>query len=305
MFFTCAAAVLACSAPAPTTSAADATAASPGRTRVPEAREEPSPSAVAVAAAAAASLGDLETMRSRGLIRILVALTPTTYLISDGQQQGAVFDAGKAFESFANTTLGAGAPPIRVLFVPLPPEQLLTALTSGRGDIAAGRLAKTFEWEDVVAFSDPIATDVREVLVTGPGVSPIVSLEDVGGRSIHVRRGSDHFRSLTRLNGQLAKINKPTCTIVEADPALTDEDLLQMVNAGRVPITVVDHYLVDAWRPGLGKVSVNPDVAVSQDGVYAWAVRKESPKLLALVNAFVRTHDFRDLDARAAARHRR
>jgi membrane-bound lytic murein transglycosylase MltF len=146
---------------------------------------------------------------------------------------------------------------------------------------------------------------VREVLATGPGVPPIVSLEDVAGRSIHVRRSSDHFASLTRLNGQLAKINKPGAKIVAMDPALSDEDLLKMVNDGRIPITLVDQYLVATWRPVFDKIAVNTDVSVSQDGVYAWVVRKDSPKLLALINDFIKSHDFTGLDARAVEKYGR
>ncbi|MGH9384092.1 MAG: hypothetical protein ACRD2N_07400 [Vicinamibacterales bacterium] len=86
------------------------------------------------------------------------------------------------------------------------------------------------------------------------------------------------------------------------DPALTDEDLLQMVNDGRVPLTVVDHYLAAVWRPTLDKIAINPDVSVSQDGVYAWAVRKDSPKLLTLVSDFIRSHQLQGLEARSVAR---
>ncbi len=255
-----------------------------------------------MALASTPATGDVDAMTSRGTIRVLVARGQTNYSIDDGQQYGAAFEAGKAFESFVRVASDTGATRVKVVFIPMPPEELLAALTSGRGDMIAGRFAHTFEREELVAFSEPIVKDVREVLLTGPGVQPIVSLEDVAGRSIHVRRGSDHFSSLTRLNGQLAKINKPVCKIVAMDPSLTDEDLLRMVNDGRVPVTLADQYLVAAWRRSLDNIAVNPDVSVSQDGIYAWAVRKDSPKLLGLVNEFLRSHDLQGLDARAVAR---
>ena len=252
----------------------------------------------------AKATGDFDAVSSRGVIRVLVSPGQTDYFVRQGRHSGAAVDAGKAFESFVRVAGGKGAERLKIVFIPLSPEQRLTALTQGRGDVIAGRFAKTYEREELVAFSDPIQAGVREVLVTGPSVSPIVSLEDVAGRSIHVRRGSNQFVSLTRLNGQLAKINKPVCKIVEMDPALTDEDLLRMVNDRQVPVTLVDHYMAEAWRPVLDRIAVNPDVAVSQDGAFAWAVRKDSPKLLALVNEFIRTRDLQGLDARAAARWR-
>ena len=299
---TCAIALGACSAPAPTASGAGGTRTGHPRTAVTEAPSEPAPTAREIALATTPATGDVDSMMSRGTIRLLVARGQTNYSIDDGQQYGAAFDAGKAFESFVRVVSDTDAARLKVVFIPMPPEELVDALTRGRGDIIAGRFAHTFEREELVAFSEPIVKDVREALVTGPGVQPIVSLEDVAGRSIHVRRGSDHFSSLTRLNGQLAKINKPVCKIVAMDPSLTDEDVLQMVNDGRVPVTLVDQYLVAAWRPRLDKMAVNPDVSVSQDGIYAWAVRKDSPKLLGLVNEFLRSHDLQGLDARAVER---
>ncbi len=302
-FFSCAAALAACAPSTPEKPRAVPASTDLARKVVPEAQSEPPLSSADIAVVSSPAIGDLDAMVARGTFRMLVASNPTDYAADGGQQHGAAFDAGKAFEAFARASAAVGNAHVRVIFIPLPPEQLLSALVRGRGDIIAGRFAHSFERDDLVAFSEPIVKDVREVLATGPGVPPIVSLEDVAGRSIHVRRGSDHFASLTRLNGQLAKINKPICKIVGMDPGLTDEDLLRMVNDGKVPVTLVDQYLASTWRPVFDKFAVNPDVAVSQDGIYAWAVRKDSSRLLGLINAFVQTHDFTGLDARAVGKY--
>jgi membrane-bound lytic murein transglycosylase MltF len=65
---------------------------------------------------------------------------------------------------------------------------------------------------------------------------------------------------------------------------------MDLVNSGNVPATLVDDYIYDAHRSRLGKTTVNRDVAVSQDGEIAWVTRKESPRLLALVNEFFTSH---------------
>ncbi len=219
---------------------------------------------------------------------MLVVPSRAQYTIENGQQRGATFDAGKAFEAFINSQLTAGTEPVKVVFIPVRNDALVGDLKAGHGDIAANLLF-TFERDDQVAFSEPVRKGVRELIVTGPGAPPIVSLEDVAGRSIHVRRSSDHYASLVRLNEQLAKVDKPVCKIVIADESQTDEDLLEQVNAGTIPATLLDDYLYEELRAQFGKVAVNEDVAVSQDGVVAWATRKDSPKLLALVNEFART----------------
>jgi len=157
------------------------------------------------------------------------------------------------------------------------------------GDIAANLLL-TFERDDQVAFAAPLLKGIRELVVTGPGEAPLVSLEDVGGRTIHVRRSSDHYASLLRLNEQLKGINRPPARIVVAPPDSPDEVLLELVNSGKIPATITDDYLFDLLRTSLTRISANRDVAVSQDGVLAWATRKDAPKLLAVMNEFFSTH---------------
>ena len=54
--------------------------------------------------------------------------------------------------------------------------------------------------------------------------------------------------SLTTLNEQLKARGKPPAVSVEAPAVLEDDDVLEMVNAGLAPITIVDDYLAEFWR---------------------------------------------------------
>ena len=49
----------------------------------------------------------------------------------------------------------------------------------------------TITRDEQVAFASPIRKNIRELVVTDVG-GQLVSLEDVGGRTIHVRKNSDH-----------------------------------------------------------------------------------------------------------------
>lgn len=273
---------------APETAAA--AAVNSGRKPVPAAEPEPAIPKNEIDRLRAAGVGDLDAMAGRGYLRVLVVPSRTEYAIENGVQGGVTFNAGKAFEAFVDSKRAGGSASLKVVFIPTRNDALVAELNAGHGDIAANLLL-TFERDDQVAFSEFVHKGVREVIVTGPGVPPIVSLEDVAGRAIHVRKSSDHYASLVRLNQQLAKVDKPVCKIIVVDEALMDEDLVRLVNDGKIPATLVDDYLYKLMRATVATATVNEDVAVSQDGIIAWAVRKDSPQLRALVNEFIKSHD--------------
>ena len=105
--------------------------------------------------------------------------------------------------------------------------------------------------EKLAAFSEPTRTNVSEVVVTGPGAPPIATLDDLAGQEVFVRKSSIYDESLAALNQQLKARGKAPVVIVAAPDVLEDDDVLEMVNAGLVPITIVDDYLADVLEPGL------------------------------------------------------
>ena len=78
--------------------------------------------------------------------------------------------------------------------------------------------------------------------------------------------------------------------IDEAPDVLEDDDVLEMVNAGLAPITVVDDYLAEFWSKVFTDIKVHQDVAVRSGGSLAVAFRKENPKLREVVNTWIRKH---------------
>jgi membrane-bound lytic murein transglycosylase MltF len=92
------------------------------------------------------------------------------------------------------------------------------------------------------------------------------------------------------LNEQLKARGKPPVVINEAPDVLEDDDVLEMVNAGLAPITVVDDYLAGFWSQIFTDIRVHRDVALSTGGTLAVAFRKDNPKLREVVNQWIRKH---------------
>ena len=233
---------------------------------------------------------DFDGMVDRREIRALVVYSKTFYFLDQGQQRGATYELLKAFEKFINQKLKTKTLKLRVLFIPVGRDQLIPWLVEGRGDIAAANLTITPQRQKRIEFSDPLATGVKELLVTGPAAPPVKSLDDLAGKEVHVRRSSSYYESLSQLDRSFQKDGKPKMHLVAADEAFEDEDLLEMVNAGLIPMIVMDSHKATFWAQIFDNIEVHPDIAVRKGGEIAWAFRKNSPKLKSVINEFVKGH---------------
>jgi membrane-bound lytic murein transglycosylase MltF len=234
--------------------------------------------------------GDLDQMIKRRRIRVLVVYSKTFYFLDRGQQRGTTYDTLRAFEDELNKRLGTGHLKVQVFFIPVGRDELMSGLVEGRGDIAAANLTITEERRQQVDFSDPFATGVDEIVVTGPTSPPIASAQDLSGQEVFVRKSSSYYESLVRLNTELQKAGKAAVRLKLAPDALEDEDLLEMVNAGLVRLVVVDSHKAEFWAQIFPKIRLHPEAAVRTGGEIAWAFRKGSPKLKAAVNRFAAGH---------------
>jgi membrane-bound lytic murein transglycosylase MltF len=78
--------------------------------------------------------------------------------------------------------------------------------------------------------------------------------------------------------------------LTAAEEYLEDEDLLEMVNAGLLPMVVVDRHKAVFWEGVFDSLVVHDELAVHSGGQIAWAFRKESPQLAEVVNTFIAKH---------------
>jgi membrane-bound lytic murein transglycosylase MltF len=234
--------------------------------------------------------GDLDDMVKRRFIRVAVTFNRTHYFIDQGQERGLTYEALKSLEEDLNADLKTGLIRVHVVIVPMSRPQLQPALLEGKVDMVAAMVTVTPEREKLVAFSLPTRTNVSQVVVTGPGAPTIATLDDLAGREVFVRHGSVYAESLTELNARLKSRGRAPVIISAAPAVLEDDDVLEMVNAGLAPITVVDYYLAEFWSQVFTQIKVRPDLAVRTGGQLAVAVRKDNPKLRARLDTWVRRH---------------
>jgi membrane-bound lytic murein transglycosylase MltF len=146
----------------------------------------------------------------------------------------------------------------------------------------------TPERAEKVSFTNPIDSNVKEIVVTGPKVPALTSLDDLSGKEICVNPLTDYYQTLLEQNQSIQKAGRAPISIKSVDPNLTDEDLLEMANANLIPATITINVRAKLWGQVLPKLKVYPDIVLKNKGQLALATRKDSPKLNALLNEFIK-----------------
>ena len=233
--------------------------------------------------------GDFDGMLERRVIRFYVPYSRSLYFIDKGRERGIAADLVREFERWVNRkhAKALGKRPLTVVVVVATRDKLLADLTEGRADIAAGNIKVL---DELLKFVDFVAPDEKavsvEVLATGPASPAIASIDELSGKTVHVREVSSYFLSLTALNERFKKAGKPPARLVKVPDALEDEDMLEMLNAGLLEAMVVDDWKAKMWAQVLTKVKVREDIQLRPKTKMGWGIRKESPKLAAEVNEF-------------------
>ncbi len=235
----------------------------------------------------AAWFGDFEQMLERTMIRVLVPYSRTFYFHDKGQARGLTADLVRDFERYLNKKYAKQLHkrPVTVVIVPTTRERLLDDLVNGLGDIAAGNLTETPERLAQVDFFAPDDRQVSELILTGPSTLPIQSIDELSGATVHVRKSSSYFQSLTALNQRFHEQGKTAIQIVTVPDAIEDEDLMEMLNAGVINIMIADDWKAKVWAQVLPKITVT-HLAIREAGHSGWAMRKQSPELKAEVMDF-------------------
>lgn len=237
--------------------------------------------------------GDFDKMLEHRRIRVLVPPSRTLYFSDKGRERGVTGDTVRDFERYLNKKYAGklGKRPLTVFIVPRTRDALLTDVANGIGDIAAGDITVTNERLKTVAFVAPEEEPrVSEILVTGPNAPTVGVIDDLAGKTVHVRKASSYHESLLSLNERFKKDRKVPVKIILVPDALEDEDLMEMLNAGLFEFLVVDDWIAKMWAQILPKIKVRKDIVLRSGGRTGWAIRKGSPKLEVEIRDFYRNY---------------
>jgi len=235
--------------------------------------------------------GDLDGMAERRVIRVLVVSGGPQFFYYDGKPRGMIAELLQLLQQELNVGLDRRLDQVEIVPMPVSRDRLIPALVGGQADLVAADLTITDARSELVDFSVPFARNVDEVIVFAPNEGDdVASVDDLAGRSVYVRKSSSYFEHLTELNDDLIGRGLTPIQIDAANELLRTQDILEMVNAGLITATVVDSYKASSWSEIFSDMRVREEFAVHVGGEIAWAFRKGSPQLAAVVNDFARGH---------------
>jgi membrane-bound lytic murein transglycosylase MltF len=233
--------------------------------------------------------GDWDQIVKRSYLRVLVVNSKSGFFYDKGRQLGVVAEYMEEFENVINKKLKTGAKKFKVVYLPMSPGQLQEALNGGIGDIVCTGIIITPEREKRFDFTVPLRNDAKLVVVTSKTAPSIPSIEDLSGKDVYVNPITVANAELERVNQRLKQSGKPEIGIKQVDPNLTEEDLLEMVNAGLIPMTVSLNIRAELWSKAFSNIVINPAI-LKEDGRIGWAMRKGSPQLKGVLDDFLKTH---------------
>jgi membrane-bound lytic murein transglycosylase MltF len=236
--------------------------------------------------------GDFDKMLERRVIRVYAPYSRSLYFNDKGRERGIAVELVRDWERYLNVKYAKqlGKRPLTVYIGPATRDKLLPYLNEGLADVAIGNLTVTEERLREVDFvpGDEGRRTISELVVTGPKSPELKSLDDLSGKSVHVRKASSYYESLEALNERLRKDNRPEVRLVLVPDSLEDEDMMEMLDAGLIQIIVVDDWKAHMWSQVLPNIRVRSDLVLRANAKTGWAVRKDSPKLVAEIDDFFR-----------------
>jgi membrane-bound lytic murein transglycosylase MltF len=232
---------------------------------------------------------DFDAMLERRAIKFYLPYSRSLYFIDKGRERGVSADVIREFERWVNKKYAKqlGKRPFTVFVVVATRDKLLADLKGGYADVAVGNVKAVDELLKEIDFAglDQNIT-TTEILVTGPASPAIATIDDLSGKTVHVREYSSQYLGLKALNERFRREGKPEAKPVFVPNALEDEDLLEMLNAGLLHAVITDDWRAKMWAQVLPKVTVREDIQLRARVQMGWAIRKNSPKLMAELNEF-------------------
>lgn len=224
---------------------------------------------------------DLDEIKKKGKLRVITGFNPLSYFIYKGNPMGYDYELLKMFANELDVELE--------LYVAHDFDSVFHYLNRGMGDVIAFGLTVTKDGRRRAAFTHPYM-EVHQVLVQRkPDTwhklnydqvldSLITEPFQLAGKEVHVRGSSPHMDRMFELIEETGS----EIDLVPVKGDVSSDELIRMVAEKQINYTIADENV--ALLAGTYFPNIDARTAVSEPQGLVWAVRKNSPNLLAALN---------------------
>ena len=218
--------------------------------------------------------GDLAEMKERGYIRVLTRNNPACYFIHRGELMGFEYELIKQYADQHGLDV--------VMIVPPRWADLKQWMVEGRGDVIAACITISEERKKSkeLRFCHPYGT-VQEIIVTRRSDTTLRSLNDLAGRTVHVRELSHYWTTLEKLK----KESGIDFELKAVPGTMETREILHRVESGEFDLTMADSGFLDIEINSGRKLRSGLMFRTPYN--YGWVVRKNNPELKASMNQFL------------------
>ncbi len=211
----------------------------------------------------------LDRIENAGEITVLTRNNAHCYYIYRDRPMGFEYELARAFSEYLGVKLKVITPTW---------EGLVDALSSEKGDFIASSMTITDSRKKLMDFSDEYLS-MQQMVILHTNNYQIKGIEDLEGKTVHVRRGTSYEERLKQLNYEGIHIN------IKLHDDTPTEELIRMVAEKEIEITVADSNIADLNR------RYYPDVkgafSIEKAETLGWAVKKGEKALLKKINNFL------------------
>lgn len=228
---------------------------------------------------------DLTEIKKDGVLNAITIYSSTSYFLYRGQAMG--------FEYELLTYLAKELGLELKITIAKDIDELFKMLNKGDGDIVAYGLTITKPRKKIVNFTRHLYV-THQALVQRmpdnwrelPGYKIdrllVSNALDLGGDTVHVRKNSSYYERLQNLSQEIGS----PIHIEFVDGNIPTDEIIKMVVDKKIKYTVADYNIAAINKTYYPILNIDTPVSFSQR--IAWAVRKNSPKLLEAVNKWIR-----------------
>ncbi|MBW2002180.1 MAG: transporter substrate-binding domain-containing protein, partial [Deltaproteobacteria bacterium] len=210
----------------------------------------------------------LEEIKESGKITVITRNNAHCYYTYREKPMGFEYDLAKAFSDYLGVSLNV---------VTSHWEKLFEVLNGGGGDFIAASLTNTPSREKLIDFSDECLAIQQQAVIHTSNYNTR-KIEDLKGKTIHVRRGTSYEERLNELKNEGLDI---TIQLHEDTPT---EELIRMVAEKEIEVTIADSNVAFLNRRYYPDVKIAFPIEEQQS--LAWGVKKGEAGLQRATNEF-------------------